>query len=265
MNDSPDMAGRRSLLAPVRSVERAVALLQAFRAEQPRQSLAELARATGLDKGTTRRLLHTLMACDLIEHDRRSQRYALSVGLLTLANAVGTGRELRELSAPILTELSERTGSTSFLFVPHDGRALCLQRVRAAVPTFDANWFEVGGIMPLNCGGAARVIFAYSSPAQQELALTHPLPARTPFSQTEGWQLREAALRIRTQGYEVAIDDFYIGMCGTGVPVFDRHGEMVAAVSISSLTSLIAPDGRPRYLEDLRRAAGEIGRLVPPR
>ncbi len=142
-----------SSLATVRSVERAAALLKAFYPQRRRQTLAELARATGLDKGTARRLLHTLRACDLVDYDARVQKYSLSVGILTLSNAVDKGRELRELSASILTELSERTGATSFLFVPHGPRSLCIQRVRAAVPNFDAAWFEVGGTMPLNCGG----------------------------------------------------------------------------------------------------------------
>jgi DNA-binding IclR family transcriptional regulator len=127
-----------SSLATVRSVERAAALLKAFCPERRRQTLAELARATGLDKGTARRLLHTLRACDLVDYDARVQKYSLSVGILTLSNAVDKGRDLRELSAPILTDLSERTGATSFLFVPHGPRSLCIQRVRAAVPNFDA-------------------------------------------------------------------------------------------------------------------------------
>lgn len=249
-------------LAPVRAVERAVALLQAFRPEQPRLSLAEISRVTGLDKGTARRILQTLMACDLIDHDARSQRYALSLGVLMLGNAVETGREIREVSAPILTEVSELTGATSFLFVPHHGRAICVQRVRAAVPSFDAAWFEVGGVMPLNCGGAARVILAFSSSAEQERALALPLPKRTPFTQTDPAELMKAAGRIRAQGFEVAIDDFYIGMCGIGVPIFDRAGALVGALSISSLTSLIAPDGKPRFIPELQRAASEIGRRV---
>lgn len=258
-----DNAGSKRLV-PVRAVERAVAVLQAFRPEQPRQTLTELAHATGLDKGTTRRLLHTLMACELVDHDTRSQKYALSVGMLTLANAVDKGRDLREISAPILTELSERTGATSFLFVHHQGRSLCVQRVRAAVPSFDAAWFEVGGMMPLNCGGASRVILAHLSPEEQRRALALPLPQRTPFSQTDPEQLLRAAAAIRQRGHETAIDDFYIGMCGIGVPVFDRAGGLVGAVSISSLTSLIAPDGEPRHLDHLKRAAAEIGRLAMP-
>lgn len=227
-------------------------------------SLTELAQAAGLDKGTARRILQTLIACDLVDHDPRLQRYALSLGVLTLGSSVDRSRDLREIAAPILTELSERTGATSFLFIPHHGRAICVQRVRTAAPGFDAAWFEVGGVMPLNCGGAARVILSFSSEEAREQALSLPMPQRTPMTETDPDTLRKAAKRIREQGYEVAIDDFYVGMCGIGVPIFDRRGALVGAVSISSLTSLIAPEGKPRHLDALRRAAEEIGRLTPP-
>lgn len=252
-------------LASVRAVERAVHLLQAFRPEAPRLPLSELARATGLDKGTTRRLLHTLMGCGLVDHDARTQRYSLGVGMLTLANAVDKGREIRELSGPILTELAEKTGATSFLFVPHEGQALCVERVRAAMPGFEATWFLVGALTPLNCGGAPRCILAWLPPDEQERALSLPLPKRTPRAQTDPDEIRRELPRIRAQGYEAAADDFYIGITGTGVPVFDRNGTLVGAVSISSLSSMIAPEGKPLFLDEIRAAAAEIGRLVLPK
>jgi DNA-binding IclR family transcriptional regulator len=247
-------------LAPVRAVERAVALLRAFQPEHPELGLSDLAGIARLDKGTARRLLQTLMACDLVVHDPRTQRYGLSVGILPMGNAVAGTRGIRELSAPILTELSRRSGSTSFLFVPHQGQALCVQRVRAADTVFDAAWFEVNGIMPLNCGGAARVILSYLGEAERDNALSLPLPKRTPFSQTDPDLLRAETLRIRAQGYELAIDDFHIGMCGLAVPVFDQTGRLTGAVSLSSLTSILAPEGQPRHLDDLRWAAAQIGR-----
>lgn len=247
-------------LAPVRAVERAVALLRAFQHEQSELGLSELALTAKLDKGTARRLLHTLIACDLVVHDARTQRYALSVGILPMGNAVAGTRGIRELSAPVLTELSRRSGSTSFLFVPHQGQALCVQRVRAAVSTFDTAWFEVNGLMPLNCGGAARVILAYLGEAEREAALALPLPRRTPLSQTDPEVLRWEIIRIRAQGFELAIDDFHIGMCGLAVPVFDQAGRLTGAVSLSSLTSMLAPEGQPRHLDDLHWAAAQIGR-----
>jgi DNA-binding IclR family transcriptional regulator len=42
-------------------------------------------------------------------------------------------------------------------------------------------------------------------------------------------------------------------------PFFDRKGSFVEALSITSLTADIVTDGKPRYLNVLKRAADRIG------
>lgn len=248
----------------VRAVDRAIALLRAFRPEQPRLGLSELSRQVGLDKGTTRRLLQTLQLNGLVEHDERSQSYALAVGLIELGSAVTTGRELRDIAGPYLTEIAEKTGATSFLWVHVAGRALCVDRVRASLPHVDATWFAVGAQAPLNCGGGPRVILAYLDELQRRQALALEMPKRAPASQTDPELLWLEAERIRVQGWELAADDFFIGLTGVGVPIFDRSGALAGALSISSLTSIVAPEGHPAHLDALRDAAKRIGaRLLP--
>ncbi|MCV9938942.1 IclR family transcriptional regulator [Boseaceae bacterium BT-24-1] len=248
----------------VRAVDRAIALLRAFRPEHPRLGLSELARQVGLDKGTTRRLLLTLQLNELVEYDEHAQSYALAVGLIELGSAVTTGRELRDISGPYLTEIAEKTGATAFLWVHIAGRGLCVDRVRASLPHVDATWFAVGAQAPLNCGGGPRVLLAYLDDDERRLALSLDLPKRAPASQTDPELLWREADRIRAQGWELAADDFFIGLTGVGVPIFDRAGAIAGALSISSLTSIVAPEGHPVHLDALRDAAARIGARVLP-
>ena len=60
----------------VRAVARALAVLNAF-AGKSLQSLAEVTQATGLDKGTTRRLLLTLINSGFVAQDPVTQHYRL--------------------------------------------------------------------------------------------------------------------------------------------------------------------------------------------
>ncbi|WP_252925876.1 IclR family transcriptional regulator [Aliihoeflea sp. 40Bstr573] len=245
----------------VRALERGIALMRAFSAAQPRQTLTELARAAELDKGTTRRLLHTLQVTGIVEHDTRSGLYALTVGLLEIASAVDTGRELREVAAPYLGDLADRIGATSFLWIPHEGMGLCVERVRAAIPNVDAPWFTVGTRTALNCGGGPRVLLAYMSPEDREHALAQPLPKRTPVSVTDPEELRVVAQRVREQGYEFAVDDFVLGLAGLGVPIFGHDGRFVGSLSISGLTEPIRAQ-LDRNVALLREAARTIGRKI---
>ncbi|WP_201274092.1 IclR family transcriptional regulator [Microvirga brassicacearum] len=250
---------------PVRSVERAVALLRAFTPDRPRLSLTELAQIAELDKGTARRILHTLSMTGLVSFDPRAQRYMLDAGICEIASAVQVGLDLREIASPILAEVTELTSASAFLWVHHDDAALCVDRVRAPLFHIDATWFAVGARTALNCGAGPRIILAYISDEERERSLAGEMPRRTPLSETAPAKLRKAAGSIREKGWELAQDDFYIGLAALGVPIFDRGGGFAGAVSITSLTADIVTDGLPRHLDILKHAADRIGeRLQAP-
>lgn len=256
---------RKSSLPVVRAVERAAALLKAFSPERTRLTLTELARASGLDKGTARRLLHTLAGANFIQIDEQSQTYALGAAILMLAPAVSVGGDLREIAAPVLTRIVETTSATAFLWVYHQGEALCIDRVRARSLHIDTPWATVGGRIGLNYAGGARILLAYIDAAEREQVLAKPLTAMTPFTMTDPVALHADAVAIRLRGWVLAVDDYFIGLAGLGVPIFNRNGAFVASLSITTLTSrLVREDGSPRYLDSLIDAAAEIGASLQP-
>ena len=112
----------------VRAVTRALAILNSF-AGKGLQSLAEVTQATGLDKGTTRRLLLTLMQSGFIAQDPASQQYRLGRALRDLAADAADDFDLRTLALPVLTELAAELHMTSFIWVYDDGDAICLDRI----------------------------------------------------------------------------------------------------------------------------------------
>ncbi len=246
----------------VRALDRGIALLRAFSAAAPRRTLTELSKAAELDKGTTRRLLHTLVQAGLVDHDEMTGLYSLGVGVLELASAVETGRELREIAAPYMTELAERTGTTAYLWVHHEGSALCVERVRATIPNVDATWFTVGSLAPLNSGGGPRVLLGFLSPGELQHALSGDLPKRTIKSQTSSKLLAAEAARIRERGWELAVDDFVVGLAALGVPIFDRNGLLAGSLSITTLTAQLVENDKPRHLDLLRKTADEIGAKI---
>ncbi|HEV7438119.1 MAG TPA: IclR family transcriptional regulator [Methylobacterium sp.] len=242
----------------VRALDRGVALLKAFTAEKPRRTLTELAQSTALDKGTARRLLHTLALCGLVTHDERTGLYALTIGVLELGAAVETGRALHEVAAPYLAEIAEKTRATTFLWVHHEGSALCVGRVRAPAPSVEVPWSTIGTRIPLNCGAGPRTLLAFLSAQEREAILARPLPRRTPATQTDPDQLRAEVTRIRAQGWEFAADDFVMGLCALGAPIFEPGGTLAGSVSITTLTGQIAQDEAAAHLGPILKAAAEI-------
>src|SRR5882762_8024614 len=135
----------------VRAVTRALAVLNSF-AGKSAQSLAEVTNATGLDKGTTRRLLLTLMKSGFVAQDPVSQHYRLGRAVRDLAANVADELDLRSIAQPVLTELAGELHVTAFLSVYDDGAMVCLDRIHG-IKAIEVNWVAVGGTLPCNCGG----------------------------------------------------------------------------------------------------------------
>jgi IclR family transcriptional regulator, KDG regulon repressor len=253
------MAGTTGSDLNVRAVVRAAAILDSFLTAQT-QSLAEVTQATKLDKGTTRRLLLTLMTTGLIRFDTSTQRYSLGRQILNLATSVVDTFDVRTVAAPVLKRLSDRLQTTAFLSVYQDGQAFCIDRVHA-LSGMEVRWWNVGSALPPNCGAAPKVLLAHQSPMEIERILSRPLEAITPKSETDPAKLREHLAVIRKRGWELAVDDVAVGLAALAAPCLSPTGETIASVSIGGLTPQMVNRGKPVHLDCVLDAAAEIARL----
>lgn len=246
----------------VRAVSRALVVLDSF-AGKASQSLAEISHATGLDKGTTRRLLLTLMRSDYVAQDPDTQHYKLGQAIRQLAANVEHARDLRTIAQPWLLALSNELGVTTFLSVYEEGTAICIDRLHGMRGVEVHRW-AIGGTLPLNCGGAPKLLLAYRPDEEIERILAGRLPALNENSITDPDRLRERLKRIRERGWECAVDDVALGITAVAVPVFGNGGPPVCAVSMAGLTPQHVEDGHPVHLDKLREVAARIAtRLVP--
>ncbi len=239
----------------VRAVSRALAVLRAFRPDQPSLALAEVAASARLDRATTRRMLLTLIEEGLVRQDPVGQRYALTLRVLELAAAAPTGG-LREEARPVMRRLARETGATVFLSIAGTTGALCLERIDGHDPV-QVKWWAVGTYMPWNCGAGPRLLLAHMPPAQARAALRHAV-SLTAHSETDGAALLRHLPDVRRRGWEVTVDDVTVGLSAVAVPIAPQPAP-VAALSIGGLTGqLLDGDGAPQHLAALAQAAREI-------
>ena len=244
----------------VRAVTRALSILNSF-AGKSSQSLAEVTLSTGLDKGTTRRLLLTLMGSNFVVQDPATQHYRLGRAVRDLAADVASDVDLRSLAQPVLVELAADLHMTAFLSVYHDGHVVCLDRLHD-MKGIEVHWWAVGGTLPYNCGGAPKLLLAYQPAEEIARVLAQPPVALTPKSTMDMAVLRAHLQKIRKRGWECAIDDVALGLTALAAPVSGRDGEVVCAVSLAGLTPQMLDRGRPLQLERLKQAADAVSALV---
>lgn len=244
----------------VRAVTRAADILRTFK-HQPKQSLAEVSSAAGLDKGTTRRLLLTMMNSGLIVQDPASQRYGLGRLLRELAASVVDDFDLRSVAVPELTAIANELHLTTFLSVYRNHSALCLERIHD-MQGMEVHWWPVGGTLPLNSGGAPKLLLAYQPEAEIAQVLCDPLLPVTPHAITDTGAFRGRLREIRARGWEYAEDDVTLGLAALAVPVLNAEGEIICALSMAGLTPQMRGDGEPRHLRRMMEAAGRVARSL---
>jgi IclR family KDG regulon transcriptional repressor len=247
--------------SPVRSISRAVAVLEQFSLERPELTFTEIATGVGLTKSTTHRLLAALQSEEMIEVDPRTSRYRLGLKVFRLGSIVAKTMEIATRAEPILAELADETDETAFVVVPDGDQALCIGR-------FDGSshvrvlFLEIGKRQAFNCGAAPRVLLAYMPPQRWEEIVARHARAMTEHSLTSREDLWQDALDIRRYGCAVSREDVTLHACALGAPVRDASGDVVAAVSLSGIEQRFAPERLPQLMERVVAAGAELSRRL---
>ena len=76
--------------------------------------------------------------------------------------------------------------------------------------------------------------------------------------------LRTEIERVRQSGYAARNTGLLEGMAGVGVPVLDREGRAVAALSVGTISARLNEDRLPTVVELLKREAAAIGPRIHP-
>ena len=248
-------------LARVRSVSRAVAILRAFSVKQPFLTLGEIAKLTGLDAGTTRRILITLRDEGLVWQKYQKGLYSLSYRVLELTNSIPGRITLQELIGAHLQQLAKDSGMTVYLSIAGRTEAICLARFLSE-QAIDVRWWSEGGGMPMHCGAGPKILLAHLSTKRRQQLFAGELKALTPKSICAPQLLEREIIKIIKQGYALSMDDVALGLAALGMPLYNEQGELLAAVSIAGLTPYFEGEKQAELRRILRNALDEMTRQV---
>jgi len=226
------------------------------------QRLSDVAEAAGLPRPTAHRLLRMLVAEGFVEHDAAARRYRLSLELFLLASRAGNPTGLRDLCRPALLRLTASLGETVFLLVHNGYDAICIDRSAGPLPIRSFTG-DIGGRVPLGLGQGSTAILACLPEEEREDIIRHNLPIIRNLGGSDEPVLRAEITRVRQEGYSI-MPGVLPGMAGLGVPLLDRDGRAVAALSIGTTTDRLGTDRRDLVANLLRAEANAIAPRLNP-
>ncbi len=247
--------------AALSTVQNAARLLKAFLSRDELLGPSELGRRLGLGKSTVHRLLSTLAAEGLLEHDRRTGGYRLGIVMFELGETVRVHMDLHAAAAPVLAMLREETRETAQVGVLDKGEVVYVDRLESS---YTLRLFtETGRRVPAHCTSSGKVLLAFL-PEQTRSALLRgrTLAALTPDTITDPDVLSAELARVRTRGWAEAVNERETGVASIAAPVRDFRGEVVAAISIGAPIIRLGAAQRRRLARPVMEAGDAVSRRL---
>ncbi|MFF1414871.1 IclR family transcriptional regulator [Streptomyces sp. NPDC058289] len=216
-------------LAPLSLLEKAAKVLGAFEGPQPRLSLTEVVRRSGIPRSSAHRILDQLVQLRWL--DREGRDYRMGMRMLELGALASHHNRLRRAALPLLHALHEQTGRVVHLSVLDGAEVVCLERIGGSEATTVPS--RVGGRMPAYCTAAGKAILAFSDPAAVEHVLAQGLRPRTARTLIRPLALRSELAAVRERGVAYDREESFRGISCVAAPLRGA-GRAVAAVSVSS-------------------------------
>jgi IclR family acetate operon transcriptional repressor len=237
------------------SLLRGLSLLDTFRSEETELSLTQIAQRAGLPKSTTHRLISDLIEWGGLERSENGLR--LGMRLFELGRSVPVQRELADVARPFLDDLFNITKKTVNLAVLDKTEIVYVEKLEAPdTPTLSRS----GGRFPTHCTALGKAMLAFSPPALSDQIIQSGLTPVTDRSITSVAVFRRELAAIRNSRLAFDREELASGLFCIGTPIFDSRGNLIGAISVSSLASISgAKDLGPALLTISRALSRELG------
>ena len=242
----------------MRSLTRALSIMQKLAASPDGMSLTELSEATELPPSTTHRLLTTLEAERFVRPDPNGGLWRIGVAAFFVGSAFARSRDTLALVRPYLRRLMELSGETANLFVESDGEAICIGQIesRHAMRAITG----VGGRVAIHSSGAGKALLAFDAKKRAQVLRNPNLLRITDKTIVMPEQLEKELDVIVSRGVALDDEEHALGLRCVSAPVFNEFGDAVAAISISGPTARIPDQRLPALFEMVAQAAFEATR-----
>ena len=244
----------------VQSFARGLAVIRAFNADRPAQTLTDVASATGLTRAGARRILLTLQTLGYVEAEGRLFR--LTPKILDLGFAYLTSMPFWNLAEPVMENLSAQVHESCSAAVLDRTEIVYVLRVPThKIMTIN---LSIGSRLPAYCTSMGRVLLSSLDDDTLDATLSSaPLYAHTPRTVTDKEELKKTIAQVRRQGWAIVDQELEVGLISLSAPIRNRQGRVIAAMNISGNAQRNSAKQMVKaFLEPLQQAAQSVSEMI---
>ena len=194
--------------------------------------ISEICRGTDLNKNMVFRILTTLEAQGWVYSD--NQKYGLTLVPFGICSKALTKITLNNAATPVLHDLWQKTGESTYLGVLDGDKVLYLQHLDGVGDVRVAG--RTGGRYDIYCSAPGKVLLAHAGEEFIEEYLKNDFKPLTDKTVVEKGAIRKNLELIRKNGYATDREEFGGGITCVAAPVFDLEGKVIGTIGCSAFT-----------------------------
>lgn len=225
MNDK--QLKRRDWIA---GLDRGLAILEAFDNKHPLMTATQAAERTGLTRSAARRYLLTLEHLGYLYSD--GKRFGLTPRVLKVGWSYFDSAALPRILLPFLQRVTARLNESVYVSVLDQRELVFIARNGAS--RVMTTGFVLGARVPAHLASPGIMMLAHQPRDQVgEWLRAAVLAPFTPHTITDAERLLADIELARANGYALLEQQLQSGVRGIAIPLLNRSGELVAALSVS--------------------------------
>ena len=239
----------------IRSVARALDILEAMSKASGNLPLSRLSKEVGLNVSTCHHIIATLAARGYVTQNADTRAYALGNKVFALSEARARQFDLLEVAMPAVRALNEKTGEAVHLAVIQARELVSVAKLDSLHAVNVDSGFA-GKSHAAHATASGKAILAWLPEAEQKAILeAKGMTAFTGHTITDPEKLKEELALVRRHGYAKDMEEFQPGVICIGAAIRNHTGGVIASISASMPKMRAAPEARTAMIVEVKAAA----------
>ncbi len=240
----------------IAGLDRGMAVLECFNQDHPMRTATEVAATTGMTRSAARRYLLTFEHLGYLYSE--GKQFGLTPRALKIGWSYFDSAALPRVLRPFMQRVTALTGESVYASVLEKQEVVFIAKTPSTRVMTSS--FDLGSRAPaqLSSTGIMQLALQPDEDVEAALAAT-PLIPFTPYTFTNTADIYREIERARTDGYAVIEQQLHIGIRGIAVPLKNRHGVLIGALSVSvPMANESQEQARARVLPVLQETANTL-------
>ncbi|CAH0528818.1 DNA-binding transcriptional regulator KdgR [Vibrio hippocampi] len=219
--------------------------------------VSELSQNLMMSKATTYRFLQTMKTLGYVEQEGEADKYALTLKLFELGSKALDHVDLIDLAHTEMTKICHIINETAHLGAIDEKSIIYLHKIDSSYHLRMHS--RVGRRNPLYSTAIGKVLMSHMTEDEvRELLADVEFKKHTERTHETVEQLIEELQLVREQHYGEDNQEQEPGLRCIAVPIFDRFGAAIAAISVSFPTIRFDEDKKQEYIALLHTAGRNV-------